>query len=109
MAVITNHATKRFKQRLGVHKADVNKNAKRALAEGLRHRETHGDLNKFVTALYFRNPKLNNIRLYNGMVHIFAGDKLVTVFQIPGSLQEESAKQQRLKEAHPDDDSGPRA
>lgn len=100
MAKITRHAKKRFKQRLGVHKADTNKNAKRALHDGLSQTDVCRDkpLRSFMAALYFRNRRCNNIRLYNGMTYIFAGDKLVTVFPIPDRFRDLAADAQQRKE-----------
>lgn len=83
MANITRHAKKRFKQRLGVHKGDANKNAKKALKSGIKHNETEGSLNRYITALYFRNRTANNIRIWNGSVYLFSGEKLITVFHVP--------------------------
>ena len=83
MANITRHAKKRFKQRLGVHKGDANKNAKKALKYGIRHCDTEGSLNRYMTALFFRNRTANNIRIWNGSVYLFSGEKLITVFHVP--------------------------
>lgn len=98
MAKVTRHARKRFKQRLGVHKTDTNKNAKRALREGLSQADVRGELSRFMAALYFRNRTCNNIRLYRGMVYIFARETLITVFPIPYRYREDAAETQRRKE-----------
>ena len=98
MAQVTRHARKRFKQRLGVH--DTNKNAKRALRDGLTQADVHGDkpLQSFMAALFFRNRRCNNIRLYKGMTYIFAGDRLVTVFPIPDRFRDLAQEAQKRKE-----------
>lgn len=106
MARITNHARKRFKQRLGVHKTDTNKNAERVLREGLAQKDVRGDISRFMAALYFRNRRCNNIRLYKGDVFIFAGSTLVTVFPIPQRFQQEAKKYQEIKERNNEDGSG---
>jgi len=98
MASVTIHACKRFKQRLGVHKTDVNKNAERAFRDGLKHCEVRGDVSRFMAALYFRNQMCNNIRLYKGNVYIFAGQTLVTVFPIPQRYVDEIKKYQDRKD-----------
>lgn len=92
MAKITHHARKRFKQRLGVHKVDTPKNAKRALKEGLSQADVYEseNLRRFMAALWFRNRTCGNIRLYNGMTYIFAGDTLITVFPIPDRFRDEA-------------------
>lgn len=88
MANICRHATKRFKQRLGVHKGDCNKNAENALKRGIKHNETEGSLNRYITALYFRNRTANNIRIYNGSVYLFSNTRLITVFKVPPKYTE---------------------
>ncbi len=98
MARITRHARKRFKQRLGVHKTDTNKNANRALRDGVSQRDVRGDISRFMAALYFRNRTCNNIRLYNGMVYVFAKETLITVFPIPYRFREDAAEAQKRKE-----------
>ena len=98
MARITRHAQKRFKQRLGVHKVDTNKNAKRALEHGVKQGDAFGIIGKFMAALYFRNRNCNNIRIYNGMVYLFSGDTLITVFPIPYRFKDEAERVQKEKE-----------
>lgn len=88
MANICRHATKRFKQRLGVHKGDCNKNAENALKHGIKHNETEGSLNRYISALYFRNRTANNIRIYNGSVYLFSNTRLITVFKVPQKYAE---------------------
>lgn len=60
--------------------------AQKAYEEGITHAETKGRLNKWVTSLYFRNERANNIRLYGDKAYIFCDKTLVTVIQIPASL-----------------------
>ena len=98
MAMVTNHARKRFKQRLGVHKTDTKKNARRALKEGLSQSEVRGSLSRFMSGVYFRH-RANNIRLFNGFVYVFSNETLVTVFKIPDKFREAAAEAQAQKEA----------
>ena len=93
MAKITKHARKRFKQRMGVHKGDTNKNAKRALREGLSQSDVcrSPGLSRLMSGLFFHNQMANNIRLHNGMVYIFSGQTLFTVFPIPEQFRAEAA------------------
>lgn len=86
---ITKHAEERLKERCGFNKKTSERMAHRAYEEGITHSETKGRLNKWVTSLYFRNEKANNIRLYGDKAYIFCNQILVTVIQIPSSLMKD--------------------
>lgn len=60
--------------------------AQRAYSEGICHSQTKGNLNKWVTSLFFKNTNANNIRLYGDKAFIFCGELLVTIIQIPPNL-----------------------
>lgn len=83
MAYVTNHATKRTKERLGLSKKLATKNAERALAEGLRHRDTGGSLFRYIESLYWKNRTANNVRIYCNYVYIFHDSLLITVYPLP--------------------------
>lgn len=80
---VTKHATKRIKTRLGVPKQSSDRIAGQALEYGIRHSDTTGALNRYITNLYFRHSTANNIRVFNSYVYIFQDEKLITVFQLP--------------------------
>lgn len=84
---VTKHAEKRLRERVGLNKKAIQRAAEMAYDKGIKHCETTGNLNKWVTSLYFNNRTANNIRLYNDKAWIFAGKNLVTVLQIPASLK----------------------
>lgn len=69
--------------------------ARKAFDEGIRHSQTKGRLNKWVTGLYFNNRNANNIRLYGDKAYIFCGEILVTVIQIPADLMRDFKKMVR--------------
>lgn len=87
MVYITKHAEKRLKERVGLGKKALQRAADAAYDKGAKHCETTGNLNKWVTSLYFNNRDANNIRLYNDKAWIFAGQKLITVIQVPSTLK----------------------
>ena len=95
--VITNHAEDRTRQRAGLPKRTVEKNAERAFIDGLEHWELKGSLKRFVDGLYLHYKKANNIRIYCGNVYIFTGNTLITVIQLPGRYRKtaESIKKSR--------------
>lgn len=84
---VSNHGKMRMKQRCGFNKKSCERIAKKAFEEGVRHGETTGRLNKWISSLYMKNKSANNIRIYGDKAYIFCGDVLVTVIQIPSDLQ----------------------
>lgn len=83
---LSNHAKTRMKERCGFNKKSCERMAEKAFNEGICHNQTKGPLNKWVTSLYFKNKKSNNIRLYGDKAYIFCDETLVTVLQIPTNL-----------------------
>jgi len=90
--IVTNHAKKRLKERNGFSKNTAERMADKAFKEGIKHSETKGSLNRWVTNLYFMNESANNIRLYGDKAYIFCGETLVTVIQIPANLMKNMKK-----------------
>lgn len=89
---ISMHAAERLKERCGMNKKSMQRMAQKVFDEGIRHSQTKGRLNKWVTGLYFKNPKAKNIRLYGDKAYIFCGEILVTVIQIPAGLMKDFKK-----------------
>lgn len=86
MVKVSAHAEKRLKERCGLNKKSIQRIAEKAYTEGVKHSHTKGQLNKWVTELYFYNKTANNIRLYGDKAYIFTGSFLITVIQIPADL-----------------------
>lgn len=61
--IITRHAEQRLKERMGLGKKALQRAAEAAYNKGVKHCETIGNLNKWVTSLYFNNRNADNIRL----------------------------------------------
>ena len=89
---ISEHAKERIKERCGFNKNAIEKMTNKAFEEGITHSQTKGRLNKWVTSLYFKNKKANNIRLYGDKAYIFCDKVLVTVIQIPIRLMKDFKK-----------------
>lgn len=83
MVHITKHATKRGKERLGLQKQSIERNAARAYQCGLRHSETSGSLKRYLDSLYLKDRTANAIRIYGGYVYLFRSEKLITVLYLP--------------------------
>lgn len=90
---VTEHAKKRLKERNGLNKKSIDRMAEKALNEGIRHSQTKGNLNKWISKQFFYNHKASNIRLYGDKAYLFTkDDKLITVLQIPASLMKDFKK-----------------
>lgn len=98
MIEISEHAFKRLSERSGLSKKAAYRIAEKAFTQGITHSETKGNLNKYITSLYFNNTNANNIRLYGDKVYIFVGEVLVTVLQIPSNLTKDMKKLVRRKQ-----------
>lgn len=83
---VTKHAKLRIKERCGFNKKATNRMVRKVLDDGIPHRETKGQLNKWVTSVYMKNTNSNNIRLYGDKAYIFCDEKLITVLQVPYRL-----------------------
>ena len=96
---VTRHATKRTKDRVGLSKKIAGKNAEKAFNYGLKHSETKGNLNKYITKLYFsKNNNANNIRVYHEYIYIFNDETLITILELPNNLKALAIKLQKEKE-----------
>lgn len=84
MAVMTTHATKRTRKRLGIPKKSAESNAERALLYGVHQEETKGALRRFLdgAAQQHADNMANNVRIYHRSVYVFNDDVLITVFPL---------------------------
>ena len=98
---VTRHAAKRTRSRLGLPKRSVTKNAENALRYGLTHKETAGNLNRYITSLYLKHRTANNIRIYCDTVYIFHGERLITLFPLPTKYKNTAA---RIKDKRKEED-----
>ena len=80
---IRTHAKKRMKERCGLPKKAIEKNAEKALIDGVRHNECTGRLKKYIDYLFLSHQKGGKIRLYNNHVYVFTLlDELITVLPL---------------------------
>jgi hypothetical protein len=82
-ARLTKHARKRLKDRAMNTRSGYENMAERALAEGVPRGGLTGSLIRYQDYLFHRNEVVNNIRIYNYMVFLFAGNTLITVLPLP--------------------------
>lgn len=84
---LSTHAKQRMKQRCGFTKKSQERMARKAFEEGITHAQTNGHLNRWITSLYFKNKRANNVRIYGGFCYIFANETLVTVIPVPNNIR----------------------
>lgn len=100
---VSEHALDRIRERSGINKKSAQKLAERAYANGVKHSEVKGSLNKYIASICFKHKhKGTDIRLYGDKVFIFSKRgkyndilidsngkgiiTLVTILQIPNNL-----------------------
>ncbi|MDB4330218.1 hypothetical protein N9948_00625 [bacterium] len=91
-AVVTDHANKRIRERVGVSKKTTKTLANKALVEGLDHSELKGSLKRFVNGLYMRSKSANNIKVLHDKAYIFKDTVLITVLSLPHNLARVSSQ-----------------
>lgn len=85
---ITDHAYDRAKERLSWKPGVLDKMTEKAYLEGIKHKDTKGQLNKYITKIWFKHKNANNIRIYGENIYLFCDNILVTVYQLPGNLRQ---------------------
>ena len=85
-AVVSNHAEKRIRERVGLKKKCVDKNAEKALEKGLKHSDVRGRLKKYMDKIYLSGRNVNNARIYHHFVYLFHDNLLITVVPLPREL-----------------------
>ncbi len=96
-AIVTHHAEKRIRQRLGINKSAVDRTAEKALQYGITHAETKGKLSRHLDGIFLLNYKPTNLRVYNHSVYLFNGTTLITVLLLPKKFWVYADKLQRKK------------
>jgi len=83
---VRKHARKRIKERCGLPGKAIERNAEKALREGVRHSECTGRLKKYIDYLFLSHGRGGNIRLYGNHVYIFTvSEELITVLPLPNA------------------------
>ena len=84
---VTKHSKKRIKERMGLPKKSIQRQATLAIERGYSHRETKGNLRKYIDRVYLSHRQGNNIKVYNNHIFVFQNTILITVLKIPAKLQ----------------------
>ncbi len=83
---ITDHASRRSKERVGIKSKPLLKMARQAFDNGLTLEDTAGRLKKFLQNLMLPNDNrvsVNNIKIYNELIWLFKGEILITIIHLP--------------------------
>lgn len=92
VAVVTNHAVKRIRERVGVNKRATENLARKALKDGLSHKDLSGNLRRYVDSVFFRSRTANNLKVLHDKVYIFKNNVLITVISLPQNLAKVALK-----------------
>lgn len=84
---LSNHSKGRGNERLGLDTKSFEKLATKALEQGIKHSDTTGSLNRFITSLFMNGHKANNIRIYGEFVYLFCNELLITVINLPNQYK----------------------
>lgn len=95
--VMTVHSIQRTKERTGLSKKIAEKNAEKALENGLSHSDCKAGLKRYMDRRYFSNENANNLRVYHRYVYVFQANKLITVLPLPRRFWGLADKLQREK------------
>ena len=95
---VSRHGERRARQRVGLPKKSVERNAQRVLTEGIGYREASGPLRRYISWLYeFYDGNGNKIRIYGDKVCIFHDSILITVLNVPGEHRKAAKWQQEKR------------
>lgn len=87
---VTKHGDERVRKRIGVSKNASERQFKLALERGIRHGETKGKLNKWITSQALKTQRAKTCIVYNN--HLFITDNaevLITVIKVPQNLNKD--------------------
>ena len=81
--ILTDHARARYKERMGMSKSRMEKDAEQAWKNGVRWNEVSGSLRRYIDSQHFGSKMLAEIRVYCGRVYIFKNRTLITIYELP--------------------------
>jgi hypothetical protein len=87
MVELTRHAINRIRKRVGLPKRIIGDHVQKVWDRGATHKDTKGNLRRFISKKYSINTAANNIKVYGTFIYIFCGQTLVTVLPSPPSLR----------------------
>lgn len=93
--VVSQHALLRGRERFSLTKRSVKRLAVYAYKNGLTQEDCRGPLKRYVDDLWMKEKDASNIRVYGDNIFLFAGNILVTLYQLPNELRRIANKLQQ--------------
>lgn len=87
MVHLTDHSVEKAKERLNINRKSLQRIADKAFEHGLTHSEVKGSLSRYMDRLWFRGSKAGNMRIFGEHIFLFAGNALITIFEIPNKYK----------------------
>ena len=85
--VVTKHAEKRIKERIGGNKKSAHRIAQRAYNDGLTEFDCKGTLNWWMRDQFYAKCTISDLRLYRDHLFLFNKSVLITVLPMPNALK----------------------
>ena len=93
---LTDHGRKRGKERAGLAPGALKRAAGKALAEGLKPRDTTGSLRRYLDKISIEHPG-KHPRVHADHIFIFADSDLITVLHLPHEYRKSAASARKKK------------
>lgn len=88
--IVSKHAEKRIRQRLGLPRAAVTKFIEEAKQGGICSSDVSGSVKRYLDRFYFNNGPGNRGVIYGNHVFVLNGDVLITVIPLPHKIKQKS-------------------
>lgn len=101
----TKHGTKRGRERIGINKSAMDRQAQLAIERGIKHSQTDGRLHKWINSqahLYRERREDVEYIVFNNKLFVFNEDctSLITVLNLPTNLQKLAVLQIKKANKH---------
>jgi len=90
--VVSDHAMKRIRKRIGISKKSAHSLAYRAFEKGIKRKDVKGSFKRYLDGIYFKYCSANNVGVYGNHVYLFGGTTLITVFTLPSKYKKYQKK-----------------
>lgn len=84
--IITRHAYKRGKERLGLNRKAIKRMVRKALKEGENHKDAKGAFKRYLDSVYFSHRNANNLKVYGHHIYLFRDSTLITIYHVPSKF-----------------------
>ena len=85
--IINEHAYERAKKRMGLSKKAAKRLAEKAYSFGIKHKDTHGQLQRYFDKIFLSHKTSTETRVYGEFVYIFNENTLITILNLDNKLK----------------------